>query len=492
MFLEWRPIEDLPDNWAEMRDSNLHALSGIWNEIADELQQNSAYSIYLTKLKRRLAIETGIIERLYDIDRGRTEILIDEGINAAFLPHGASDKPASQIIPMIQDHEAAIEGIFEFVRGQRSLSTSYIKELHAVLTRHQATSEAVDQFGQRFNAKLLRGEWKQHPNSPTRPDGTLHQYSPPEQVAPQMEQLIQWHLEHQQKEVPPEIEAAWLHHRFAQIHPFQDGNGRVARMLASLIFIRAHWFPLVVTRDHTAKYIEALEQADQGELSPLVDLFSNAQRKEFRKSIGLAEETITEKNSLDQSLADLARRVKKSGIVHDQNAQDKAEQYTIRLFNIARENLETLRRSIEQSIKPLSKNLEVFVDFATPDDGVKAGYYYQQIIEAARKYEYFANVQAYKSWVNLTVKINGIQIGYLLSFHGLGHSPRGVMICSACAYQKVPDEGKEALMPTNIETLADAPFNIPYSQEIEDLESRFTKWLQSTSMLAIEYLRQRL
>ena len=33
-----------------------------------------------------------------------------------------------------------------------------------------------------------------------------------------------------------EIEATWLHHRFTQIHPFQDGNGRVARALASLVF----------------------------------------------------------------------------------------------------------------------------------------------------------------------------------------------------------------------------------------------------------------
>lgn len=53
-------------------------------------------------------------------------------------------------------------------------------------------------------------------------------------------------------EVSPEVEAAWLHHRFTQIHPFQDGNGRIARLLASLVFIKAGWFPLVVTRDDRA------------------------------------------------------------------------------------------------------------------------------------------------------------------------------------------------------------------------------------------------
>ena len=45
------------------------------------------------------------------------------------------------------------------------------------------------------------------------------------------------YTEHQGCGVPLEVEAAWLHHRFTQIHPFEDGNGRVARALASLVFI---------------------------------------------------------------------------------------------------------------------------------------------------------------------------------------------------------------------------------------------------------------
>lgn len=78
-------------------------------------------------------------------------------------------------------------------------------------------------------------------------------------------------------DVPPEVEAAWLHQRFAQIHPFQDGNGRVARALASLVFLRAGWFPLVVHRDDRGEYIDCLEQADSGDLSALVNLLGRIQ-----------------------------------------------------------------------------------------------------------------------------------------------------------------------------------------------------------------------
>ncbi|HIK10995.1 MAG TPA: Fic family protein [Oscillatoriaceae cyanobacterium M33_DOE_052] len=89
-----------------------------------------------------------------------------------------------------------------------------------------------------------------------------------------VDRLIALHHQHKQRNILPEIEAAWLHHRFTQIHPFQDGNGRLARCLASLIFIQAGWFPLAVTRDDRAVYIHASEQADRGDLSWLVKLFA--------------------------------------------------------------------------------------------------------------------------------------------------------------------------------------------------------------------------
>ena len=112
-------------------------------------------------------------------------------------------------------------------------------------------------------------------------DGSVHEYCPPEQVASEMDRLIQLHHLHKAQQIPPEIESAWLHHRFTQIHPFQDGNGRVARCLASLVFIQSGWFPLVLTRDDRAVYIEASEAADRGNLSSLVNLFAKTQKQAF-------------------------------------------------------------------------------------------------------------------------------------------------------------------------------------------------------------------
>lgn len=106
--------------------------------------------------------------------------------------------------------------------------------------------------------------------------------APPEQTASEMERLVAMHLQHVDKSVPPEVEAGWIHHRFTQIHPFQDGNGRVARALATLVLLRAGLFPVVVPLDEKDAYQDHLERADAGNLQPLVYYVALRQQEAHR------------------------------------------------------------------------------------------------------------------------------------------------------------------------------------------------------------------
>ena len=133
----------------------------------------------------------------------------------------------------------------------------------------------------------MHGQWKSFSNNPKRPDGIIHQYCPPEQVESEVERLVDIHNQHLEMGVPPEIEAAWLHHCFTQIHPFQDGNGRVARTLASLIFVRQGLFPIVIKSHDRDDYIRASEVADTGDLSDLINLFSRLQERILIKGLSL-------------------------------------------------------------------------------------------------------------------------------------------------------------------------------------------------------------
>jgi len=312
--MAWQPIENLPAHWQALTDPDLSSLANVWREQRQRLENTNAYKTFMGKLRRRIAIETGIIERLYTIERGVTFTLIEYGIDAALIPHGSTDRPAQEVIEIIRDQESAVERVFDVVANQRDLSTSFIKSLHQLLTKNQPTTEAIDQFGRLGEVALLRGDWKRLPNNPTRKDGSLHEYCPPEQVSSQMDQLIVWHLQHLHDGVSPEVEAAWLHHRFTQIHPFQDGNGRVARNLATLVFLKAGWFPLVVL-DNDMKdparnqYIEKLEAADDGDLKPLVDFFAAAQRKTFISILSLSEEVRAEQADRQAALKALGQRI---------------------------------------------------------------------------------------------------------------------------------------------------------------------------------------
>ncbi len=290
----WRPIEDLPDDWGRLADSGLHQLADRWLdqrrriERREDLGAEEAIADFNERLKREWAIETGLIERVYTLTRGITEILIERGLREEFIPSSATDRDPALVFDMIQDHAAAVDGLFDFVKQKRQLSTSYIKELHSVLLAHQETASARDVFGRRVEMPLTKGDYKKRPNNPVRPDGLIHEYCPPEHVASEMDRLLAMHLEHREGGVAPEVEAAWLHHRFTQIHPFQDGNGRVARALATLVMIRVGWFPLVVTDGGRADYIDALEAADARDLAPLVQLFAEIQGRAFEGAIDAA------------------------------------------------------------------------------------------------------------------------------------------------------------------------------------------------------------
>ncbi|MCA1705512.1 MAG: Fic family protein, partial [Actinobacteria bacterium] len=230
----WSPLLDLPSDWSQLASTELRALSDIWLEQRGLLSGSDALDQFNERLQRQWAIETGVIERLYSLDRGITELLIQRGIDSSLIPHEMTDKDPELVANIIRDQQSAVDWLFDVVRGDRVLTLSFLKELHALMTQHQSTVSARDQFGREVEVPLVHGDWKRVPNNPTRPNGSIHEYCPPEQVQSEMERLVAFHLEHEQEGVTPEVEAAWLHHRFAQIHPFQDGNGRIARALASL------------------------------------------------------------------------------------------------------------------------------------------------------------------------------------------------------------------------------------------------------------------
>jgi Fic family protein len=106
--------------------------------------------------------------------------------------------------------------------------------------------------------------YKTRPNSVITPTGEIFDYAPPEETAQFMGDLVQWYrAEEQNVKFKAEELAAIFHYRYIRIHPFEDGNGRIARLLVNYILLRRNYPMIVIRTDDRDNYLKALHQCDQ-------------------------------------------------------------------------------------------------------------------------------------------------------------------------------------------------------------------------------------
>lgn len=270
MDYRWKPIALWTEEARPWSGGNLRKA---WEQVK-EASSADQERVWRKRLAREWSIETGQIEGAFDIPRGATVVMLQDGFTAAQIGRQPNGVSAERVLAMLEDAEAGLEMLFDFVKGGRLLSVWFIRDLHKLLLRHVDTRDVwVEVGGERRLEKrpLRKGEFKKEENSPHRPNGSRHEYCPPLQVAAEMDRLVElYHAEAAPRD--PLVKAAWLHHAFTQIHPFEDGNGRVARALASLELIRAGLPPLTVYREMAGRYYDALLEADLGRPQALVDL----------------------------------------------------------------------------------------------------------------------------------------------------------------------------------------------------------------------------
>lgn len=397
----WVPIE-FSEKWAKAPTAKFDDLAPSWFKRRKETltEKDDDYKEFLERLKREHAIETGIVEKLYDLSEGITQTFIKEGFIDSYVGHDDTNIAPRQLMAYLNDHFEALDFVFAVVRNHRDLSNGFIKELHALLTKHQKTTPAIDGLGKTMHMELRKGEFKKHPNNPQRKDGTLCLYCPPEQVESEMENLLSIYEERLTK-VNPIVVSAWFHHAFTQIHPFQDGNGRMARLLSSLIWIKAGLFPLTVKRTKKSTYIEALEKADAGDPNQLVTFFSEAQSKSIDSFLNYKKEatpgaTLAEVATVfGEKISEFKRRKEadRQKLLAGNRKSVFDEVYAV-FGSLRGELVEALRgRDIEIQVKSVGPETE------------EAHWYAKQIIDYASHHDYYFNMLMPRFWFRFSFKI---------------------------------------------------------------------------------------
>ncbi len=474
-------IKDFELDPCELAVSEIPGIRESWREQRDQLKGTQQLPEFIERLGREWAIETGVIENLYEIDHGVTQTLIEHGFQAELLQHGSTNKPRGYVLQLLGDQKEVLDGVFDFVKSDRELTTSYIKELHAALLRNQKTTEGIDTIGQHVDIPILKGVWKEQENDPIR-DGIKYTYCPPEHVGSEMDRLIELHSRHIEEGISGEVQAAWLHHRFTQIHPFQDGNGRVARAIASLVLIKDGLFPLVITRDDRKRYIEALEAADRGDLSPLVKIFVRSQSSQFKKASEVVEDTYSETRSTESALKIL---------------QQAAEIYQSRVRRKILQHAKAIQEDIKSRFDQLCPDIEnalgkVYQSSVSIEESKKGTehFFSSQIVSTANRLDYYANRATYQSWISLQMYWSH-RARLVFSIHGIGKRPsHEALICSP--FHDIIDYGEENQTSSSLIPIADDGFVFFKSEKQEKLNARFGEWCEEVLSVFLMELAQNL
>lgn len=187
---------------------------------------------------------------------GQTELLLMFGkIDGDAKMHDLEEMKAHNVgLKMMQEEARA---------NDRPLTEYFIRELHRTLLREDYTVRKELPDGNTTTYTVHAGQYKTRPNSVITATGERFEYASPEETPALMSDLVEWYNNTVEEGSLSAIELASLfHYRYIRIHPFEDGNGRIARLLVNFILLRADYPMVIVRSSDKDKYLSALNKSD--------------------------------------------------------------------------------------------------------------------------------------------------------------------------------------------------------------------------------------
>ncbi len=168
------------------------------------------------------------------LTESETKVLIEDGLTMG-------GKPLRDVLEAV-DHAKAYDFMFTLL-NERRIDERAVIEMHRLFYQNIEPAYA--------------GRWRDVPVIIT---GSKFPVAPPDTIAQEMESLFAW-ADTERGNYHPVVFAAQLHKRFVFIHPFRDGNGRVARLLMNLALIQDGYLPAIIPPILRMEYVSLLERA---------------------------------------------------------------------------------------------------------------------------------------------------------------------------------------------------------------------------------------
>ncbi|MBN1819392.1 MAG: Fic family protein [Prolixibacteraceae bacterium] len=329
--------------------------------------------------------------------------------------HTAQAKPLKDHLEM-SGHDEAIKYIEDVIKQKRPLTESFIRDLHELILKQPYQVDAITSDGKPTKKWVSVGKYKTTPNHVLTKTGEIFYFAKPEETPAKMADLLKWYsVQIENKDIDPVIFATEFHYRFIRIHPFDDGNGRIARLLMNFILMQLGFPPAIIKTENKEAYYNALEQADAGQL----DYFFNYICEEVINSLdlmlrGARGEEIEEPDDLDKKL-----KLLKQKIGDDINLNKRV----LKSPYIVSEILDFSIYPLFQSIEKMLSKMDGF--FKSRSLKIEYGNYKQEGIDLAINFKKLLETKINKE---LSSAGNIYSISVTSSFNGLRHNSKNVSI----------------------------------------------------------------
>jgi len=271
---------------------------------------------------------------------GQTQLLL-------FFDKSSGDVPVSDIEEM-KAHDVALSQIEEIAKeNERPLTETFIKELNKTILVNPFWKDAISPNGTPTRKKIEIGQYKTSPNSVQLKNGKIHEYASPEETPALMGDLLNWYNSNIDQLHPVQL-AAEFHYRFVCIHPFDDGNGRVARLIMNYILLKNDYPPVIIKSEDKEGYLTALQKADTGDIESLIEYIEMQSIWSLELSIKAANgEDIDELGDIEKEIEILKRK----------------KLTETKIFRTPKVAFEIITHINSDVWKPLNKILDNFDDF---------------------------------------------------------------------------------------------------------------------------------
>ncbi|MDQ6610635.1 MAG: Fic family protein, partial [Bacteroidota bacterium] len=232
----------------------------------------------------------------------------------------------------MKSHDTAWKLVEEWAKDkERPLTEEDIKNLNEVILVRPFWKEAITPDGQQTRREIKIGAYKQYPNSVRLANGEMFEYASPVETPSLMQELIDWYRA-EESSLHWVTLAAMLHYKFVRIHPFDDGNGRMARLLMNYVLLRNTLPPVIIKSEQKQAYLRVLHIADTGDFEPFIIYVAEQLEWSLHISIKAAKgESIEEDEDWQKKLHLLKNKI---GTSNEVTIKRSAEGYKLAIKNI--------------------------------------------------------------------------------------------------------------------------------------------------------------